>query len=97
MQAAPPGWQGVHAASANSGSSLVLEAQACAVMIIKKTHNNRINFCKNLFLSMRLIIRSNGASVAEWVSRYVVKRIKDFAPTAEVRHASVMLSEVFTC
>jgi glucosamine-6-phosphate deaminase len=34
---------------------------------------------------MRLIIRPNSASVAEWVSRYVVKRIKDFAPTAEVR------------
>jgi hypothetical protein len=34
---------------------------------------------------MRLIIRPNAASVAEWVSRYVVKRIKDFAPTAEVR------------
>jgi glucosamine-6-phosphate deaminase len=33
---------------------------------------------------MRLIIRPNSASVAEWVSRYVVKRIKDFAPTAEV-------------
>lgn len=33
---------------------------------------------------MRLIIRPNNASVAEWVSRYVVKRIKDFAPTAEV-------------
>ena len=34
---------------------------------------------------MRLIIRPNASSVSEWVSRYVVKRIKDFAPTAEVR------------
>jgi hypothetical protein len=38
-------------------------------------------------LSMRLIIRPNAASVAEWVSRYVVKRIKDFAPTADVRYS----------
>jgi hypothetical protein len=34
---------------------------------------------------MRLIIRPNASSVAEWVSRYVAKRIKDFEPTADVR------------
>jgi hypothetical protein len=37
---------------------------------------------------MRLIIRPNASSAAEWVSRYVAKRIKDFAPTADVRLAT---------
>jgi glucosamine-6-phosphate deaminase len=41
---------------------------------------------------MRLIIRPNSESVADWVSRYVMKRIKDFAPTAEVRRSPLPLS-----
>jgi glucosamine-6-phosphate deaminase len=32
---------------------------------------------------MRLIIQPNYDEVSEWVANYVVKRINDFAPTAE--------------
>ena len=32
---------------------------------------------------MKLIILENDLEVGEWAAKYVVKRINDFAPTAE--------------
>ncbi len=51
----------------------------------KTTRGNSLLKANKGSTNMRLIIRPSSSSVAEWVSRYVVKRIKDFAPTAEVR------------
>ena len=32
---------------------------------------------------MRLVIQDNAVQVSEWAARYVLKRIKDFNPSAD--------------